>query len=65
MPTLELEFEVYCSCGEGLCNNSREGSNKHSQYIEVEPCQRCLDARYEEGVDDGYERYKKEAEENL
>ena len=63
MPTLELEFEVFCSCGEGLCNNSREGHNRHSQYITVEPCQKCLDRSYEDGVDDGYEKGIKEMEE--
>lgn len=62
MPTFELNFEVFCSCGEGLCNNSQEGSNGHSQYIEIEPCQKCLAKSYEEGVDYGYEKAKGELE---
>jgi len=64
MPILELEFEVFCSCGAGLCGNSQEGHSRHSQYITVEPCQNCLDQKYEEGVDHGYENYRKEMEEN-
>jgi len=49
MPTLELEFEVFCSCGAGLCNNSTEGKTRHSQYITVEPCSDCLKSSREEG----------------
>jgi len=56
MPTLDLEFEVYCSCGTGLCNNSTEGKNRHSSYITIEPCETCAKASYEEGFDAGYEQ---------
>jgi len=61
MPTLSLEFEVFCSCGAGLCNNTTEGSN--GQYITVEACERCLDLKYEEGVSEGYKRCQEENEE--
>ena len=60
MPTLEIEFEVFCSCGAGLCNNSTEGKNRHSQYITVEPCQACLGVEYERGKEEGYEEGKEE-----
>jgi len=49
MPILKLEFEVYCSCGNGLCGNSTEGANRYSQYITIEPCEKCKDNSYEEG----------------
>lgn len=62
MPTLELEFEVYCSCGNGLCGNSTEGANGHSQYITVEPCEKCKDVSYDEGIYDGYAQCKKDNE---
>ena len=55
MPTLELEFEVYCSCGAGMCNNSSEGRNYHSQCITVEPCEACLDRAREEARSEGYD----------
>ena len=45
-----IEFEVQCSCGNGLCNqtaNVRGG-------IEIEPCEKCLDKARGEGYDDGY-----------
>jgi len=64
MPTLNLEFEVFCSCGNGLCNNSTEGSNGHSQYITVEPCAECLASNYEEGHEKGHEEGYRQCEED-
>jgi hypothetical protein len=63
MPTLSLEFEVYCSCGHGLCNQSTEGTNRHAQYITVEPCPKCLERNYDAGYDKGYESAKEQFEE--
>lgn len=63
MPTLELDFEVFCSfCGAGLCNNSTEGRNNHSQYISLEPCGDCLEKAREEGRDEGYNQCKEDNE---
>ena len=50
MPTLELDFEVWCSCGEGLCNQT---SNKRGGIV-IEPRQKCLDKAEEKGYDQGY-----------
>ena len=49
----EIDFSVYCSCGNGLCRQTTvNGTN-----IEVEPCERCLkearDGGYDKGYDDG------------
>ena len=64
MPTLSLDFEVFCECGAGLCNQSTEGSNGHSQYITVEPCSICLakesEESYDKGQTEGYEEGKSE-----
>lgn len=62
MPVFQLEFEVFCSCGNGLCNNTIEGANRHSQYITVEPCEKCLNIAREEGYEEGYEECQKENE---
>lgn len=62
MPVLNLEFEVYCSCGEGLCNNSIEGENGHSKHITVTPCEKCRSYEYDRGYDDGYEKGKEDFE---
>ena len=41
-----IEFEVYCECGNLLnCKEIRGG-------IEVEPCEKCLDAAHIEGYDE-------------
>lgn len=62
MPILELEFEVYCTCGAGLCNNTKEGRNRHSQHITVEPCEHCMSKEYDRGHDDGYEAGQDDSE---
>ena len=47
MPT--VEFEVWCSCGEGLCRQTKNVRGG----VEVEPCEKCLEAAREEGRDEG------------
>ena len=54
MPT--IEFEVWCSCGVGLCNQCKDVNGG----IEVEPCEKCLSASYEDGKDEGYNERDKE-----
>lgn len=47
-----IEFEVWCSCRAGLCNqttNVRGG-------IEVEPCEKCLEKAKKEGHEEGYDK---------
>ena len=65
MPVLQLEFEVYCACGNGLCNQSTEGSDIYGrgQYITIEPCDKCLDTKYDEGYQEGYSEAQKDYEE--
>ena len=46
-----LEFEVWCSCGNGLCNQTKDVMGG----IEVEPCDRCLDEARVDGHDAGYD----------
>ena len=56
-----IEFEVWCSCGNGLCNQTSETRGG----ISVEPCEKCLDVArsegYEEGHEEGYNERDKEA----
>ena len=65
MPLLELEFEVFCSCGNGMCNSTTEGRNGHSQFIEVEPCGKRLEASRNEGYNEGYEEGYAQAKEDI
>ena len=55
---VDIEVEVYCSCGEGLCGQSEAGKSGRSgtPYIQVEPCKKCLSAARDEGYDEGYEK---------
>lgn len=56
MPVLELEFEVYCSCGNGLCRQTTEGQTvgRGMSYITVAPCEKCLAKGRDEGRDEGF-----------
>jgi len=51
-----LEFYMYCSCGNGLCNQTKvdEGNGRVDAYITVEPCEKCLEKAKAESYDEGY-----------
>lgn len=55
MPSFEVEFEIYCSCGNGLCGQSTTKGMK----VIVEPCEECkakeYDSGYNKGYDEGYD----------
>ena len=51
-----IEFEVWCSCGNGLCNQTKEVKGG----IQVEPCEKCLESAREEGREEGYNERDKE-----
>jgi hypothetical protein len=56
MPSFEVDFEVYCTCGNGLCNSTSEFKTKHgNNAIEIEPCPLCLKEAKKEAYDEGYE----------
>lgn len=56
-----VEFEVWCSCGNGLCNQSKEIKGG----ITVEPCEKCLEKAREDGRDSGYNEGYSEATKEL
>lgn len=61
--TAEVEIEVFCAkCGEGLCNQSRSGNTtrRGMPFIEVEPREKCLDQKNDEGYNKGYDDYENE-----
>jgi len=51
-----IEFEVWCSCGNGLYNQTKDVKGG----IEIGPCEKCLDAAYEDGKTEGYNERDKE-----
>ena len=43
MPTFSVDFEVYCTCGEGLClkSTTRKSRTRGMLQVVVEPCIKC------------------------
>ena len=52
----ELSFEVWCSCGNGLCRQTTVTQGRGSNRVEVEPCEICIKKAKEEGDTEGYDR---------
>ena len=53
MPTMEVNFEVFCECGNGLCNQTSVDDRTRRISLTVEPCRICIDKAKEEGFEDG------------
>jgi len=51
MPTMTVTFEVFCICGEGLCNKTttRSSRGRLMPQIVVEPCEKCKAEAYRTG----------------
>lgn len=60
MPTFEVNFDVYCACGRGLCNQSTTDNRRGTNSVRVEPCDACLEEEYEKGRRAGYDEAEKE-----
>ena len=61
MPELIVKFEVFCTCGNGLCQQTSDISqSKRGLAIEVDACPLCLKKSKEEGYkewrEEGYEK---------
>ena len=55
--TTDVDFEVFCTCGAGLCpqSSTRRSRNRRFPQVEVEPCPRCLDKAATERAEVVYE----------
>jgi hypothetical protein len=53
--TEDIDFSVYCSCGEGLCNQSTTSQRGNRNDLTIKPCQKCLDDAERKGYERGYE----------
>jgi hypothetical protein len=51
MPNVNVNIEIFCDCGEGLCNQSVGGDGS----ITVSPCERCVEEARSESYNDGYD----------
>jgi Zn-finger protein len=50
--TVDVEVQIWCSCGEGLCHQSEVKEktwSRQSNGIIVKPCKRCLERARNEG----------------
>jgi len=57
MPSFEVGFDVYCSCGAGLCPQTAVGSSAHGRpIITVSPCERCRELARQQARDDTWDR---------
>lgn len=57
MPEIDINVEVYCLCGAGLCNQTeatRTRSRREACFI-VTPCEKCTDIEREEARKEGYD----------
>ncbi len=62
MPTVEVEFEVYCGeCGAGICHLSDGSSGRKGPVVTVTPCDKCMARKYDEGYDKGHDDGRAEA----
>jgi len=65
---VEVEFDVYCECGEGLCNISEadDYTRGHPRRVTVGRCPKChddsWDSGYNVGYNDGREAYEPDSE---
>jgi hypothetical protein len=52
---IDVDFEVFCSCGNGLCNQSETRSSRHrgTPQVVVEPCEKCLASARTDGATEG------------
>lgn len=64
---VEVEFDVYCSCGTALCNDAETVDHvryREGRKLTVGPCESCLekarDEGYEKGYDEGHEAGERE-----
>lgn len=67
MPEFSLSFEVYCSCGEGLCNQTttRMSRLRGEPQAVVEPCQKCLQAARDEAAEARAKEVREELNEQI
>lgn len=54
MPEIGVNIELYCICGNGLCNNATAGHTRGrgEAFFEIEPCEKCLEKAKEEGKEE-------------
>jgi hypothetical protein len=52
---IKLNLEVYCSCGEGLCQQTEACMAMRNAYIIVKPCKKCIEKALQKYVEENEE----------
>jgi len=59
MPKINIDVDIWCSCGNGLCSQTQVQYGRGDPGLIVEPCEKCLadarDAGFREGYDSALE----------
>lgn len=52
--TVDVEFEVFCECGNGMCGDTETRESRHRRYPQavVAPCPKCLQAARDEAAEE-------------
>ena len=59
---IEIDFEVYCICGAGLCNQTTvDDEHRRGRRITVEPCEACLEKAAQEAREEAETKALQEA----
>jgi hypothetical protein len=60
VPTLEVAFETFCVCGEGICQHTTTRCSRGRRFpqVVVTPCPKCMEEMYYKGKNEGYEAAK-------
>ncbi len=63
--TVDVEFEVFCSCGNGMCSATETRESRHRRYPQavVEPCPKCLEEARRDAADEAREEMQKRIDE--
>ena len=62
MPKVAIDCDVRCAiCGDRLSADFTEGSRDTDALMDVEPCERCVDAARDKGYEEGRTEAEREA----
>lgn len=63
--TVDVEFEVFCSCGNGMCGatETRESRYRRQPQAVVEPCPKCLEEARKDAAEEVREKMQERIDE--
>ena len=49
VPDININLDIYCSCGNGLCSQSSLSYSRGGYQVTIDPCEKCLERAEHEG----------------